>query len=108
MADVKNWQELSRAIVKLIRDQYGIDEAILKRTAVLETDIGLTIDQVEAILDYISETFAIRFPPGTLNEVLKMEELCLLSCWLKGFYKQPTFISEGFAGACRAINPAAQ
>ncbi|KJV09645.1 acyl carrier protein, partial [Elstera litoralis] len=93
MADVRNWQELSRAIVKLIRDQYGIDEAILKRTAVLETDIGLSIDQVEAILDYITETFEIRFPAGTLNEVLKLEELCLLACWLKGYYKQPTFIS---------------
>ncbi|WP_395828582.1 acyl carrier protein [Elstera sp.] len=108
MADVRNWQELSRAIVKLIRDQYGIDEAILKRTAVLETDIGLTIDQVEAILDYISETFEIRFPAGTLNEVLKLEELCLLACWLKGYYKQPSFISDAYAGACRAVNPGAQ
>lgn len=108
MADVRNWQELSRAIVKLIRDQYGIDEAILKRTAVLETDIGLSIDQVEAILDYITETFEIRFPDGTLNEVLKLEELCLLSCWLKGFYKQPPFISDAYAGACRAVNPGAQ
>jgi acyl carrier protein len=107
VADVQNWQELSRAIVKLIRDQYGIDEAMLKRTAVLEADLGLSIDQVERILDYVSETFHVRFPDGTLNEILKLEELCLLACWLKGFYKQPSYVSEGFAAACRSINPQA-
>lgn len=108
MADVKNWQELSRAIVKLIRDQYGIDEALLKRTAVLEADLGLTVEQVEAILEYTSEAFGVSFPPGTLDEVLRLEELCLLACWLKGYYKQPSFVSEGFAGACRNLNAAAQ
>lgn len=107
MADVKNWQELSRAIVKLIRDQYNIDEAVLKRTAVLESDIGLSIEQVEAILDHTTEAFGIIFPPGTLDELLQLEELCLLACWLKGFYKQPSFVSEAFASACRALNPAA-
>lgn len=107
MADVKNWQELSRAIVKLIRDQYGIDEALLKRTAVLEADLGLSIDQVEGVLDYVSETFQIQFPDGTLDEVLKLEELCLLACWLKGFYKQPTYLSDAYAGRCRSVNPSA-
>ncbi len=107
MADVRNWQELSRAIVKLIRDQYGIPEDQLKRTAVLEADLGLSIEQVEAILDYVSETFQVQFPPGTLDEVIKLEELCLLACWLRGFYKQPAYVSEGFAGRCRAMNPTA-
>ncbi len=107
MADVQNWQELSRAIVKLIRDQYGIDEALLKRTAVLEADLGLSLEQVERILDYVSETFRISFPEGTLDEILKLEELCLLSCWLRGFYKQPSYVSEGFAARCRSINPQA-
>jgi hypothetical protein len=107
VADVQNWQELSRAIVKLIRDQYGIEETQLKRTAVLETDLGLSIEQVERILDYVSETFKVTFPDGTLNEILKLEELCLLACWLKGFYKQPSYVSEGFASRCRSVNPLA-
>jgi hypothetical protein len=107
MAEVKNWMELSRAIVKLIRDQYGIDEAALTRTAVLESDLGLSLDQVEQILEHITDAFQVRFPAGTLDEVLRLEELCLLSCWLRGFYKQPPYVSEEFAAACKAINPAA-
>jgi hypothetical protein len=107
VSDVRNWQELSRAIVKLIRDQYGIEESRLTRTAVLEADLGLNIEQVERILEYVSETFSVQFPPGTLDEVLKLEELCLLACWLRGFYKQPSYVSAGFADQCRALNPSA-
>lgn len=107
MAEVKNWQELSRAIVKLIRDQYGIEESMLKRTAVLEQDLGLGPEQLEQILEYVSETFGVRFPDDTLNEVVRLEELCLLTCWLRGFFKQPPFLSDIFVGRCRAINPQA-
>lgn len=107
MADVKNWMELNRAIVKLIRDQYGIDEAKLTRTAVLEADLGLSLEQIEQILEMIMETFEVKFPDGTLDEVLRLEELCLLSSWMRGLYKQPPFVSDGFAASCRAINPAA-
>ena len=46
-----------RWIVKLIRDEFGIDEKILVRTATLETDIGLSIEQVEQVLEYIAESF---------------------------------------------------
>ena len=35
--DVKNWLNMFRWIVKMIRDEYEIDEAILTRTAVLES-----------------------------------------------------------------------
>ncbi len=59
--DVKNWMNMFRWIVKLIRDEYDIDEKILVRTAALETDIGLSIEQVEQVLDYIAESFSIGF-----------------------------------------------
>ena len=105
--DVKNWMNMFRWIVKLIRDEYGVDEKILVRTAMLETDIGLSIEQVEQVLEYISESFTVRFPPGTLDEVLRLEELCLLASWLKGFYKRPEFLSAEFEASCRAMNAGA-
>ena len=82
--DVKNWMNMFRWIVKLIRDEYGVDEKTLVRTAALETEIGLNAEQVD--------------------EVLRLEELCMLASWLKGLYKQPEFISAEFQGKCRAIN----
>jgi hypothetical protein len=103
--EVKNWMHMFRWIVKLIRDEYEVDEAILVRTAVLETDCGLIIEQVEALLGTISENFALTFPPGTLDEVLKLDELCMLASWMKGLYKRPEFISAGFESSCRALNP---
>ena len=102
--DVKNWMNMFRWIVKLIRDEYEVDEAILTRSAVLEKDCGLAIEQVETTLDTISQSFAIQFPPGTLDEVVKLEELCMLAAWMKGFYKRPDFISDGFEERCRAAN----
>lgn len=102
--DVKNWMNMFRWIVKLIRDEYGIDEKILVRTATLETDIGLSIEQVEQVMDYIAESFEIKFPDGTLDEIVKLEELCMLASWIKGYYKRPEFISDDFAGRCSAIN----
>ena len=102
--DVKNWMNMFRWIVKLIRDEYDIDEKVLVRTATLETDIGLGIEQVEQVLDYIAESFGIRFPDGTLDEIVKLEELCMLASWMKGFYKRPEFISDAFEGRCRGIN----
>lgn len=107
MADVKNWMELNRAIVKLIRDQFNIPEAQLTRHAVLEADLGLNPSQVEAILEHVSDEFEIRFPDDTLSEVLRLEELCLLACWMRGLYKQPPYVSESFAARCRSLNPSA-
>jgi hypothetical protein len=104
--DVKNWMNMFRWIVKLIRDEYEIDESILTRTAVLETDCGLVIEQVEAVLEVIAQSFQLRFPPGTLDEVVKLEELCMLASWMKGFYKRPPFISDGFEASCRDLNTA--
>lgn len=101
---VTNWMHMFRWIVKLIRDEYGVDERILTRTAVLETDCGLRIDDVEEVLRAVADSFAIRFPPGTLDEVVKLEELCVLASWLKGLYKRPDFISEAFAQSCMAAN----
>jgi hypothetical protein len=103
--DVTNWMQLFRWIVKLIRDEYGIEEARLTRHAALEGELGLGIEQVEEVMETIAASFAIRFPEGTLNEVLRLEELCLVAAWMKGLYKQPDFVSAGFAGACRAANP---
>jgi hypothetical protein len=104
--DVKNWMHMFRWIVKLIRDEYEVDEAILVRTAALETDCGLMIEQVETVLGTIAQCFNVSFPAGTLDEVLKLEELCMLAAWLKGLYKQPPFLSDAFADRCRAANAA--
>ena len=102
--DVKNWMNMFRWIVKLIRDDYDVDEKQLVRAAVLETDCGLVIEQVEAVLTIIAESFQLRFPSGTLDEVVKLEELCMLAAWMKGLYKRPDFISAGFEAKCRALN----
>jgi hypothetical protein len=102
--DVKNWMNMFRWIVKLIRDEFGIDEKILVRTATLETDIGLSIEQVEQVLEYIAESFQVRFPENTLDEIVKLEELCMLASWMKGYYKRPEFISDGFETQCRGVN----
>lgn len=104
--DVKNWMHLFRWIVKLIRDEYEVDEALLIRTAVLENDCGLMIEQVETVLGVIGSSFSVQFPAGTLDEVVRLEELCMLAAWLKGFYKRPDFISTEFDARCRAMNPA--
>lgn len=106
-ADISNWMHLFRWIVKLIRDDYGIEEAKLTRSAVLETDLGLNVEQVEELLDIVQDSFKIRFPDGTLDEVLRLEELCLLASWLKGFYKRPPFIGDAFEARCRSLNPSA-
>ena len=102
---VKNWMHMFRWIVKTIRDEYEIDEARLVRGAVLETELGLDIEQIEEVVGIIARSFAIRFPSATLDEVLKLDELCMVASWLKGLYKRPEFISDGFDCACRAANP---
>jgi hypothetical protein len=102
--DVKNWMHMFRWIVKLIRDEYEVEETMLTRSAVLEADCGLTIEQVEVLLETIATCFTLRFPPNTLDEVVKLEELCMLTAWMKGLYKCPDFISGDFAQRCRTVN----
>jgi hypothetical protein len=51
-----------RWIVKLIRDEFDIDEKILVRTATLETDIGLGIEQVEQVLEGSIRVRSARLP----------------------------------------------
>jgi hypothetical protein len=101
--DIKNWMHLFRWIVKYIRDEYGIDEGLLNRTAVLEEDLGIDEETIEEIIAAVAKTFSITFPEGTLNEVLKLEELCLLSAWMHGLYKQPEFLGVAYVDACRAL-----
>jgi hypothetical protein len=67
ISDVKNWMNMFRWIVKLIRDDYGIGEDKLTRTADIETDIGLTVEQREEVLDIIAKSFGVAFPDGTLD-----------------------------------------
>jgi acyl carrier protein len=98
---------LFRWIVKMIRDEYGVPEEKLTRNANIETDIGLSIEQVEEVLVALSESFHISFPPGTLDEIVKFEELCMLSAWLAGLYKKPEFLGASFAAAASSINPTA-
>lgn len=108
ISEVKNWMHMFRWIVKMIRDEYGVGEEKLNRTADIETDIGLSIEQREEVLDIISKCFDVQFPDGTLDELVKFEELCLLSAWLHGLYKRPEFIGDAYASAASAINPRAQ
>jgi len=100
--DVNNWMNKFRWIVKLIRNEYDIDEARLVRGALLESELGLSIEQVEEMLGIIAQSFGIRFPLGTLDEILRLEELCMLASWFNGFYKRPEFISDGFDASCRS------
>lgn len=102
--DVTNWMNMFRWIVKLIRDDYEVDETVLTRSAVLETDCCLGIEQIELVLDTISQSFELRFPSGTLDEVVKLGELCMLAAWMKGLYKRPEFISAEFEERCRTVN----
>jgi hypothetical protein len=102
--DVQNWMNMFRWIVKLIRDEYDVDEGKLVRTAVLESDCGLGIEDIETVLEVIARSFAVRFPAGTLDEVVKLEELCMVAAWLKGLYKRPVFISDAFEARCRGQN----
>lgn len=102
--DVKNWMNMFRWIVKLIRDDYGIDESRLTRAAVLE-QLGLSREQIEEVMATIVRSFGIHFPDNALDEIRKLEELCLVASWLKGFYKRPDFISPRFERKCRAANP---
>jgi hypothetical protein len=104
-SDVKNWMNMFRWIVKTIRDEYGVDEAILTRGANIEQDIGLSIEQLEELVSTISKSFGIAFPDGALDELVKLEELCMLSSWMAGLYQRPGFISDSFAAACMASNP---
>ena len=94
-----------RWIVKLIRDEYDIAEEKLTRHAQLETELGLSLEQVEQVLEMIGDSFAIRFPAGVLDEVIRLEELCMVASWIKGLYKRPECISDGFGGRCREANP---
>jgi hypothetical protein len=103
-AEISNWMHLFRWIVKLIRDEFGIDEKLLTRTVVLEDGTGLTTEQLEQVLDYIAEPFEVRFPATTLTEVVTLEDLCMLVAWMKGLYKRPDFVTAGFEHECRAIN----
>lgn len=107
-AEVKNWMNMFRWVVKLIRDEYGVAEQTLVRTATIETDIGLSLEQTEEVLEIIGSCFTITFPPGTLDELVKFEEMCMLAAWLNGLYKCPEFLSADFAAKALACNPRAQ
>jgi len=104
VSDVSNWMHMFRWIVKLIRDDYGIPEDRLTRHAVIEKDIGLDMEQLQVVLGVIAESICVQFPDGTLDEIVKLEELCMLSSWLAGFYKQPEFLGAGYAAGAKAVN----
>lgn len=108
ISEVKNWMNMFRWVVKLIRDDYGVPEESLTRFAHIETDIGLTVEQTEEVLEIVSTAFSIRFPPGTLDELVKFEELCMLAAWLNGLYKQPEFLGAAYAAQALEVNPRAQ
>ena len=102
--DVKNWMHMFRWIVKLMRDDYGIEESRLTRMAILDR-LGLSHEQIEEVMATIARSFGIRFPDHALDEIVKLDELCLVASWLKGYYKRPEFISPHFERKCRIANP---
>jgi hypothetical protein len=108
ISEVKNWMHMFRWIVKLIRDEYGVGEDKLTRTADIENDIGLSIEQREEVLDTIAKCFDVSFPDGTLDELVRFEEMCLLAAWLHGLYKRPEFLGDDYVASARAGNPRAQ
>jgi hypothetical protein len=108
ISDVQNWMNMFRWVVKLIRDDYGISEDKLTRHAQIETDIGLTLEQTEEVLEIVGKSFSIKFPSGTLDEVVKFEEMCMLASWLHGLYKQPEFLGADYISRAAAVNPRAQ
>jgi hypothetical protein len=106
--EIKNWMHLFRWIVKHIRDEYGIDEGKLDRAAVLEENLGIDEETIEEIIETVARTFDIVFPSGTLIEVFKLEDLCLLAAWMRGLYKQPEFLGDSYSASCRSANPRTQ
>lgn len=108
ISDVNNWMNMFRWIVKLIRDDYGVEESRLTRHAHIETDIGLSIEQTEEVLETIAGCFSVKFPAGTLDELVKFEEICMLAAWLRGLYKQPEFLSADFVARAVQLNPTAK
>ena len=105
---VKNWMNMFRWIVKLIRDDYGVAETSLTRNSLIETDIGLDQEQVEEVLEIVSQCFNIYFPAGTLDQLVKFEEMCMLAAWLNGLYKQPEFLSPQYVEIAKGLNIRAQ
>ena len=57
--DIKNWMNLFRWIVKHIRDEYGVDEGLLDRTANLEEDLGIDEETIEEIIGNVARAFGI-------------------------------------------------
>ena len=108
ISDVKSWMNMFRWVVKLIRDDYGVDEEKLTRHAHIETDIGLGLEQTEEVLEIVATCFSLKFPPGTLDELVKFEEMCMLAAWLRGLYKRPEFLGADYAAKAAAMNPRAQ
>jgi len=62
-----------RWIVKLIRDEYQVEEARLTRAATLERDLGLTQEQIARVLATIAESFSIFFPLCASCEIEGLE-----------------------------------
>lgn len=108
ISQVSNWMTMFRWIVKLIRDEYDVPEDKLTRTANLETDIGLTAEQTEEVISSIGGAFGVTFPDGTLDELVKFEELCMMAAWLHGLYKTPEFLGADYVQRARSVNPRAQ
>lgn len=105
--DVKNWMNMFRWIVKFIRDEYDVEESKLVRGASFELELAMSIEQREEMLATIAGCFEISFPVGTLDEIMRLDELCMLASWLKGRYKRAEFIPERFGASCRTGNAGA-
>ncbi|MBI1208812.1 MAG: acyl carrier protein [Azospirillum sp.] len=102
--EINDWMKMFRWIVKLIRDEFAVEEKLLTRSANLEKDCQLSVEQIEQILDFIAEEFSVHFPDDATTEVVRLDDLCMLTSWIKGFYKRPDFVTAEFEARCRQLN----
>ena len=80
-----------------------IRRSLSRRPGVLDR-LGLSHEQIEELMATIARSFGVCFPDHALDEIVKLEELCLVASWLKGYYKRPDFISPHFERKCRAAS----
>ena len=86
--DVKNWMNMFRWIVKLIRDEFGVDEKLLVRTATLDGSRGenglvtLPLDNWLAAHPASPAVFFACGPYGMLRAVAERAASVLAPGWV--------------------------
>jgi hypothetical protein len=113
MRDIRQAREIHVTRQRITRGPDGGEKLVHGPTTLAQIgepaatlqQLHLSIEQIEDVLGHIGDSFALRFPEGTLDEILRLEELCMTAAWAKGLYKRPEFLSDAFAATCRGANP---